>query len=64
MENLNQDKPYVVKVDDVQVFSADFVFTQMGAQSCRIDRLWNIAIFASVVSVISVLLIFLLWKLG
>lgn len=31
--------PYVIEVDGVQVFSADFVFEQMGAQNCRIDRL-------------------------
>ena len=34
--------PYVIEVDGVQVFSADYVFTQMGVQSCRIDLLWTV----------------------
>lgn len=56
-------KPYFVEVDGVQVFSANHVFEQMQAQGCRIDRVKSIALFASAVAIISLISVFVLWKL-
>ena len=49
-EKMNAGKPYIVKVDNVQVFSADFVFQQMQAQGQIIDRARHIAEFAVLVA--------------
>lgn len=51
---------YVVKVEGVQVFSADWVWQQMHAQSCRIDRAKNLAWGAVAVSVSSLIIQILL----
>ena len=45
--------PYVIEVDGVQVFSSDFVFEQMQAQSRRIDRARSIAMLAMAMAVLS-----------
>ena len=54
--NRMDKKPFVVNVDGVQVFSADFVFQQMQAQSCRIDRARRCAVIAAVVAAAAVAL--------
>ena len=45
--------PYVIEVDGIQVFSSDFVFRQMQAQSRRIDRARSIAMLAMAMAVLS-----------
>lgn len=46
---------YIAEVDGLQVFSADFVFEQLQAQSCRIDRARGIACVAVAVAIIAVI---------
>lgn len=55
-EDWIKKKPFIVRVDDVKVFSADFVFEQMGAQSCRIDRAISCAVVAAIVAAASLAL--------
>lgn len=61
-ERLNVDFPRgemespIVMVDGKQVLTADFVFTQMQAQICRIDRAKSIAMAASVIAVGSIVI--------
>lgn len=45
--------PYVIEVDGVQVFSSNFVFGQMQAQSRRIDRARSIAMLAAAIAVLN-----------
>lgn len=45
------EKPFIVSVDGVQVFSADYVFKQMQAQGQRIDRAKRIAVLSMAVSI-------------
>ena len=52
--------PHIVKVDGVQLFSADWVFEQMQAQSCRIDRSNKFALLGITVGVVAVILAILL----
>lgn len=40
---INENKKMIVVVDGEQVFTADYVFTQRMAQSCRIDRVKTMA---------------------
>ena len=47
-------KPYVINIDGNQTFSADFLYEQMAAQGCRIDRARRIAIAALVIAVAAV----------
>jgi hypothetical protein len=51
---MDDGKSYIVKVDDVQVFSADFVFQQMQAQGQRIDRARRIAELAVLIATAAV----------
>lgn len=46
----HNQKPYVIDIEGNQVFSADFVFEQMQAQGCRIDRARSLAVGAVVVA--------------
>lgn len=52
--------PHIVKVDGVQLFNADWVFEQMQAQSCRIDRSNKFALLGIAVGVAAVILAILL----
>lgn len=45
--------PYVIEVDGVQVFSSDFVFEQMQAQSRRINKARSIAMLAVTMAVLN-----------
>lgn len=47
-------KDQIVVVDGKQVFTADFVFQQIGAQSCRIDRARHIALVALLLASVAV----------
>lgn len=47
----SMEKPFIVSVDGVQVFSADYVFKQMQAQGQRIDRAKRIAVLSMAVSI-------------
>lgn len=49
-------EPYFVVVDDVQVFSADFVYEQMSAQSKRIDMARAIATGSAVVAALAIVI--------
>lgn len=49
-------KPFVVEVEGVQVFSADFVFEQMGAQSRCIILARRIAVTAALIAAASLVL--------
>ena len=55
-----KNTPHIVKVDGVQLFSADWVFEQMQAQSCRIDRSNKFALLGIAVGVVAVILAILL----
>lgn len=55
-----KNTPHIVKVDGVQLFSADWVFEQMQAQSCRIDRSNKFALLGITVGVVAVILAILL----
>ena len=57
---MSQYTPHIVKVDGVQLFSADWVFEQMQAQSCRIDRSNKFALLGITVGVVAVILAILL----
>ena len=39
-ENQKQ-KPYIINIEDNQVFSADYVFQMMSCLRERIDRMWR-----------------------
>ena len=52
------DKRSIIEVDGVQVFSSRYVFEQMMAQSCRIDRIWFVAKLSLVISSIALIAIF------
>lgn len=52
----HQDKPYIIDVDGNQVWSADWVWEQMQAQSCRIDRARSLATGAVVVALVAMAL--------
>lgn len=47
---MHKGRPYIVEIDGVQVFSADFVFEQTQAQSCRIEMARGIAIAAVIMA--------------
>ncbi len=53
---MEEKKPYVIDINGNQVFSADFVFQQMQAQSCRIDRSRHIAEFSAVVAIVAIVI--------
>lgn len=55
-EAKNPFKPVVVEVDGEKVFTADFIFTQMGAQDRRIDRSSVIAFIACSISLLNLVL--------
>ena len=46
----------IVEINGEQVFSADWTFEQMQAQSCRIDRSNKMALISIAVAVIAVIL--------
>lgn len=54
MKRLNRKN--IVEINGEQVFSADWTFEQMQAQSCRIDRSNRIALISIAVAVIVVIL--------
>lgn len=57
MEKQSQyQKPYFVVVDNVQVFTADFVFEQLSANGRRIDTARGIAVASAIISVLSVII--------
>ena len=51
--------PNIVEVNGVQVPSMNWVFNQMMAQSCRIDRARYIALFGAITGGISVFVLIL-----
>lgn len=61
---MNDINKSIVMVDDEQVFTSDYVFTQMMAQSCRIDRANTIGKVALAMSTLSLLgIIYLLMQI-
>lgn len=52
---MNDSNKHIVEIDGEQVFTANWVHTQMMAKSCRIDSVKNIAVISIVCSVISLL---------
>ena len=53
---MSEEKRSIVEVDGVQIFSADFVFSQMSYQSRRIDRARNIALVSAGVTVFALII--------
>ena len=51
--NEKRKTPNIVEVNGVQVPSMNWVFDQMMAQSCRIDRARSIALFGAITGGIS-----------
>jgi hypothetical protein len=52
---MEKKKPFVLDVNGTQVFSADFVFEQMQAQSRRIDRAEAKAAIAAIIAIVSLI---------
>ena len=50
------EKKQFVEVDGTRVFTADWVFEQMMAQSCRIDRSRRIALISIVSEIFSLII--------
>ena len=57
--NEKRKTPNIVEVNGVQVPSMNWVFDQMMAQSCRIDRARYIALFGAITGGISVFVLIL-----
>jgi hypothetical protein len=51
---MNKMKRQVVEINGEQVFTSDFVFEQMQAQSCRIDKATTVSCIALIVAIIAV----------
>ncbi len=51
-----KEKKQFVEVNGTQVFTADWTFEQMMAQSCRIDKARRVALISVVISVLSLII--------